>query len=82
MKKLTLITLFLAMFSFVITAEAATKVRGYVKPSTGTYVAPHYKSSSNKSRLDNYSTKGNYNPYTGKKGTVDPYKSKSKSRSR
>ena len=24
--------------------------------------------------LDNYSTKGNVNPYTGQAGTVDPYK--------
>jgi hypothetical protein len=49
-----------------------TLVRGYTKKD-GTYVAPHYRSAPNSSRLDNYSTRGNYNPYTGKKGTVDPY---------
>lgn len=52
-----------------------TRVRGYVKKSTGTYVAPHYRSSPNRSRYDNWSTKGNYNPYTGKKGYASPYKS-------
>lgn len=37
-------------------------------------MAPHYRSTPNSSRYDNYSTKGNYNPYTGKKGSVDPYR--------
>lgn len=56
------------------TAEAASRVKGYYKPSTGRYVMPHYKSSPNKSKFDNYSTKGNYNPYTGKKGYKSPYR--------
>jgi len=56
-------------------AEAKTvRVKSYYKPSIGRYVAPHYKTSPNKTRLDNYSTKGNYNPYTGKKGYASPYK--------
>lgn len=29
----------------------------------------HYRSSPNSTKSDNYSTKGNYNPYTGKPGT-------------
>ncbi len=79
MKKL-ISSLLLACFlflgvSFVNLAQAkTTKVKGYVKKSTGTYVAPHYKTTSNKTKLDNYSTKGNINPYTGKKGTVSPLK--------
>lgn len=56
-------------------AEARTvRVRGYYKPSTGTYVMPHYKTSPNRSKFDNYSTKGNYNPFTGKKGYVSPFR--------
>lgn len=51
---------------------AQVRVKGYVKKD-GTYVAPHYRSSPNGTTLDNYSTKGNTNPYTGKVGTRDPY---------
>jgi len=53
-------------------AHAQVRVKGYFKKN-GTYVAPHYRSSPNRSKYDNYSTKGNYNPYTGKTGDVDPY---------
>ena len=65
----------LAMFVGVASvAEAKTvRVKSYYKPSTGRYVAPHHKTSPNKTRFDNYSTKGNHNPYTGKKGYTNPY---------
>jgi hypothetical protein len=49
-------------------------VKGHYR-SNGTYVKPHYRSAPNGNVFDNYSTKGNTNPYTGKSGTVDPYKS-------
>jgi hypothetical protein len=49
------------------------EVRGYVRQD-GTYVAPHMQTNPNNSLLDNYSTRGNVNPYTGKPGTVDPYR--------
>ena len=35
----------------------------------GTYVAPHHRSAPDASKSNNWSTKGNVNPYTGKKGT-------------
>jgi len=55
-------------------AEAYTvKVKSYYKPSTGRYVAPSYRTSPNKTKFDNYSAKGNYNPYTGKKGYKSPF---------
>jgi hypothetical protein len=47
---------------------ANTYVRGYTRKD-GTYVAPYYRTSPNKTQSDNYSTYGNYNPYTGKTGT-------------
>lgn len=53
-------------------ALAQVHVKGYTKKD-GTYVAPYYRSSPNNSVSDNYSTKGNVNPYTGKAGTKDPY---------
>jgi len=49
-------------------ALANTYVRGYTRKD-GTYVAPHYRTSPNRTQRDNYSTYGNYNPYTGKTGT-------------
>ena len=48
-------------------------VGGY-RRSDGTYVAPHLQSNPNGTKLDNYSTRGNVNPYTGQEGTVDPYR--------
>lgn len=44
-----------------------TYVNGYFK-SNGTYVEPHFRSAPNGNPYDNYSTKGNINPYTGKSG--------------
>lgn len=52
-------------------ADAQTRVRGYVKRD-GTYVAPHVRSSPNRSTYDNWSTRGNTNPYTGQAGTQEP----------
>ncbi len=38
----------------------------------GTYVKSHRRTAPNKSKRDNWSSKGNVNPYTGKAGTKDP----------
>ncbi len=76
MKKLiTLGAVSVLIGSFLISSavEAAIRVRGGFR-SNGTYVQPHYRSSPNSSRFDNYSARGNYNPYTGKKGYSKPYK--------
>lgn len=53
-------------------AHGAHSVRGYVRRD-GTYVAPHMQTNPNNTRLDNWSTRGNVNPYTGVAGTKDPY---------
>jgi len=78
MKKATL-SLFLVMFIslglFITnTAEAAVRVKSYYRPSTGAYVNSYYRSSPNRYRFDNYSSIGNYNPYTGKRGAKSYYK--------
>jgi hypothetical protein len=47
----------------------------YVSPHTrsdGTYVGGHYQTNPNNTQLDNYGTRGNYNPYTGQYGTRSP----------
>lgn len=41
---------------------------GYAK-SNGTYVAPSHATNPNHTKADNWSTQGNFNPYTGKPGT-------------
>jgi len=53
------------------TVFADEYVRGYTR-SDGTYVAPHYRSSPDSSYNNNYSTRGNTNPYTGERGTNSP----------
>jgi hypothetical protein len=58
-----------AMFiASIATAQSSHYVNGYVK-SDGTYVAPHYQTNPNQTRNDNWSTRGNVNPYTGEAGT-------------
>jgi hypothetical protein len=47
-------------------------VSGHVTKN-GTYVAPHQATNPNNTKTDNWSSKGNVNPYTGKDGTKDPY---------
>ena len=54
-------------------ATADSQVQGYIT-SNGTYVAPYVRTSPNATRLDNYSTQGNYNPYNGKMGTQPLFK--------
>ena len=46
-------------------------VEGYTRQN-GTYVAPHYETNPNSTQTDNYSTRGNVNPYTGAYGTRTP----------
>jgi hypothetical protein len=64
----------LLLVSIIKITEARVGVRGYYR-GNGTYVQPHYRSDPDSSRWNNWSTKGNYNPYTGKKGYQNPYKS-------
>lgn len=46
-------------------------VQGYTR-SDGSYVKGHYRTNRNSTNRDNYSTKPNVNPYTGKKGYINP----------
>jgi hypothetical protein len=50
----------------------STYVHGYTRRN-GRYVAPYHRTVRNHTRRDNYSTKGNYNPWTGKWGTKKGY---------
>lgn len=67
--------LFISILALAVVATPAVaqvRVKGYVKKD-GTYVAPHYRSSPDSSRSNNWSSQGNVNPYTGKVGTQNPY---------
>lgn len=66
------LALVVGVLGFCVSSEAVS-VRGYTKKN-GTYVAPHQRTNPNSTKMDNYSTKGNVNPYTGKAGTKSPYK--------
>jgi hypothetical protein len=72
------ITVFAILALSALSVSAQTYVNPYVKKD-GTYVEGHYKSSPNSTKMDNYSTQGNSNPFTGQQGTVDPYKTPSTS---
>lgn len=70
MKKLILVA---AVLAAVPAFAADHSVKGYVKKD-GTYVEPTRATNPNATKVDNYSSKDNVNPTTGKQGTVDPYK--------
>lgn len=71
MKKFVLAVVSLAIAAPTF-AQSSHYVHGYTTKN-GTYVSPHYQTNPDSSRLNNWSTQGNYNPYTGKAGTVNPY---------
>lgn len=48
--------------------SASTRVQGYTT-KRGTTVAPYSRSTADRTRTNNWSTKGNTNPMTGKRGT-------------
>lgn len=75
MKKYTIVLFYFLFFaislSYAQTNPRHVKVGGYTK-SNGTYVKPHYRTAPNSTNRDNFSTRGNTNPYTGKSGWIPP----------
>lgn len=66
-----LLSIFVTFVLFVTTAIAYQKdvyVRSYIR-SNGTVVKQHYRSFPDNNFSNNWSTKGNINPYTGSPGT-------------
>jgi len=67
---------FFCFFAFYITSIGQTnpnhvRVKGYYK-SNGTYVKPYFRTAPNSTNRDNFSTRGNINPYTAKPGWIEP----------
>ena len=52
-------------------AQGYHYVSGYIS-SNGVFVPGHYETNPNGNPYDNWSTRGNYNPFTGQPGTVNP----------
>lgn len=72
MRKALLSLVCLALLSTVAFAQGRTRVKSYVKKDR-TRVESHQRTKANEKKNDNWSTKGNVNPNTGKKGTKNPY---------
>lgn len=51
--------------------SSSNSVQGHSN-SDGSYTQPHQRTNPNNNTLDNYGTRGNYNPYTGQTGTRAP----------
>jgi hypothetical protein len=53
-----------------VSAASNHYVRGYTTRN-GIHVIPHHQTNTNSTNFDNWSTRGNINPYTGKAGTTE-----------
>jgi len=73
LKYISILTVCSLQFCNFANAASSHNVRGYTKKD-GTYVAPHKATNPNKTQRDNWSSKPNANPYTGKQGTKEPKK--------
>ena len=76
MKLQFLLATLIAFMITSVTAFADEYVNGYSR-SDGTYVPGYYRSSPNSTVQDNFTYKGNTNPYTGTTGTNKYYSSPS-----
>ncbi len=65
---LTLGIMLVTLFGYAQSNSNVRYQQGYYK-SNGTYVKPHYKTQTNKTNHDNFSTSGNTNTYTRESGT-------------
>lgn len=57
-------------YGYGYTNPESHNVRGYTRRD-GTYVEPHRATNPNSTERDNYSTKGNTNPWTGEQGDTN-----------
>ncbi|WP_374166536.1 hypothetical protein [Arcticibacter sp. MXS-1] len=66
----------LSIFTFLCSVDAQVNpnqvyVSGYFRKD-GSFVAGHYKTVQNETNRDNFTTRPNVNPYTGKPGYIEP----------
>ena len=73
MKKLLFAALALTFLTvFSTEAFAYRYTRGHYR-SNGTYVQPYYSSTSDGYKWNNWSSRGNANPFTGRRGTRNSF---------
>ena len=68
MKKLIFSLLAVAVMAVFSTEAFAYRYTGGHYRSSGTYVQPYYSSTPDGARWNNWSSRGNANPFTGKRG--------------
>jgi hypothetical protein len=56
------------LFAVGVTFAADQTVNGYLRKD-GTYVQPYHRTTPNNNLYDNYSSQGNFNPWTGRQGS-------------
>lgn len=69
-------SIIVALAAVALSLPALAQKTVPVKPQVtkrGSVVRPHQRTAPNQTKMDNWSTKGNQNPMTGKKGTKQPY---------
>jgi hypothetical protein len=62
------IIMIVVMTSFLSISYCGDRIKGYTRKD-GTYVNGYFRSDKNSTVQDNYSHKGNFNPYTGQNGS-------------
>jgi hypothetical protein len=72
MKLILCSALLLPTIAIGASAQSSVAVRGHTTRE-GVYVQPHVRTAPNETKVDNWSSRPNVNPYTGKAGTADPY---------
>ena len=70
-RKFSIVVIAALLCGSLAQATPSHSVKGYTT-KRGTYVQPHRQTNPDHTRLNNWSTKGNVNPYTGKPGTKKP----------
>jgi hypothetical protein len=61
------IALTLTLLTSIALAGGSHSNRGYIRKN-GSYVAPSHATNPDRTKTNNYSQKGNINPYSGKRG--------------
>lgn len=71
MKKILCVMFLLLFLASSVSFAKNVRVKSSITKA-GKYRQSHVRTSPNKTKVDNWTTKGNVNPYTGKNGTENP----------